>query len=576
MAAQKNIQSTTQKFLDIHDVTNNLVILKDGSVCFVLAVSAMNFGLLAEQEQDAVIYTYAAMLNSLNYPIQIVIQSQTKDATKYLNLLKDQEQKASSEEKAKMIARYRSFVAQLIKERNVLDKKFYVAAPATAMELGLVSPEGFIPGNNQFDISKYEKSVILEKAQSVLEPRRDHLVSQFARIGLFARQLTTQEIIKIFYTNYNPEASEGLEIADTSEYTTPLVRANLIKNQNFTPPKKQSKQTDFSEYYQDNPQNMNSQNQPQDQPTQTQETQQNQQTNQQAPQVKQQPQTQPSSNMPNSSQVKTQPKQGSLTSPSSAEDLALNNQTPTKTTNSQPQTNHANQAQTNQPKTSETTAEISEDITSFAPSTNDSSSNNVSSDQTTNQNKNASSSPGAQTKAQSTNKTKTQAPSKIEAPSPELNQSESGNIQPQQMQSNKKQPDTTKVEKIEPLDKQGQPQQQNPDQQQKNESSHTENIPQPTLPNNNTNQGSGQTQKIQQPTAPHSNQTNDGVQNKQANSPARSDSSSPSSEPKQTDKDNPQQAINDTLKKIDVYNQDNANNKKDQSSETIKQIPEIK
>jgi hypothetical protein len=229
MAAQNQYQSTTQKFLDIYDVTNNLVILKNGTVSFVLAVSAMNFGLLAEAEQDAVIYTYAALLNSLNYPIQIIIQSQTKDATNYLNLLKQQEQKASTDNKKERIAQYRHFVTNLIKERNVLDKKFYCIVPATATELGLMTVDSVIPGKTEFDITKYEKSLILEKAVSVLEPRRDHLVSQFARIGLFARQLTTQEIIRIFYTNYNPEASEGQEIADTSQYSTPLVRANLIK-----------------------------------------------------------------------------------------------------------------------------------------------------------------------------------------------------------------------------------------------------------------------------------------------------------------------------------------------------------
>ncbi|KUK79875.1 MAG: hypothetical protein XD95_0051 [Microgenomates bacterium 39_7] len=196
----------------------------------------MNFGLLAEAEQDAVIYTYASLLNSLNYPIQIVIQSQTKDVTDYLNLLKQQETEVSTDQKRDRIARYRQFVSDLIKERNVLDKKFYVVGSATPGELGLITADSVIPGKTEFDITKFEKSVILEKTESVLDPRRDHLISQFARIGLFARQLNTQEIIRIFYTSYNPEASEGLEVADTLQYTTPLVRASLIKQtQQFAP-----------------------------------------------------------------------------------------------------------------------------------------------------------------------------------------------------------------------------------------------------------------------------------------------------------------------------------------------------
>ena len=229
MPPTSQYQSTTQKYLDIYDITNNFVILKTGFVSFVLSVSAMNFGLLAEAEQDAVIYTYASLLNSLNYPVQIVIQSQTKDVTDYLNLLKQQETEASSDQKRERIARYRQFVSQLIKERNVLDKKFYVVGSATPSELGLITADSVLPGKTEFDITKFEKSVILEKTESVLDPRRDHLISQFARIGLFARQLNTQEIIRIFYTSYNPEASEGQEVTDTQQYTTPLVRASLVK-----------------------------------------------------------------------------------------------------------------------------------------------------------------------------------------------------------------------------------------------------------------------------------------------------------------------------------------------------------
>ena len=91
MSDQKNVSSTSQTFLDIHDITNDVVILKNGSASVILTVNAMNFGLLAEQEQDTVIYSYAGLLNSINYPIQILIQSQTKDASAYLKLLEKKE-----------------------------------------------------------------------------------------------------------------------------------------------------------------------------------------------------------------------------------------------------------------------------------------------------------------------------------------------------------------------------------------------------------------------------------------------------------------------------------------------------
>jgi hypothetical protein len=228
--SDKAITSTTQEFLDVYDIVNDMVILKDASVSIILQIGTMNFSLLAEQEQDAVIFTYGSLLNSLNYPIQINIQSQTKDATKYLRLLDEQAAKASSERKSALIKQYRGFVESLIKERNVLQKRFYIVTTAGSAEMGLITPTGLLPGQSTFSASNIEKSILLEKAANILEPRREHLIAQFNRLGLFARQLTTQEIIQNFYINYNPEAAEGQEISSSENYTTPLVRASFGGN----------------------------------------------------------------------------------------------------------------------------------------------------------------------------------------------------------------------------------------------------------------------------------------------------------------------------------------------------------
>ncbi len=219
--------TTTQQFLDIYDITNDVLILKNGTSAIILTVDAMNFGLLAEEEQDAIMYAYAGLLNSLNYPIQIVVQSKTKDVTGYLRKLSEQEEKTSNETMRKRIAQYRIFVANLIHERNVLDKRFYVVIPATSIEMGFLGAQTFVPGKEDFNISDVERSVVIEKATNLLEPKRDHLISQFARIGLYSRQLNTQEIIQLFYVNYNPESTEGQEIAESSSYTSGLVHADM-------------------------------------------------------------------------------------------------------------------------------------------------------------------------------------------------------------------------------------------------------------------------------------------------------------------------------------------------------------
>jgi hypothetical protein len=227
MPSSQAITSTTQEFLDIHDVTDDLLLLKSGAAALVIQVTAMNFGLLAEEEQDAIIYGYAGLLNSLNYTIQIVIRSQTKDITSYLNLLRVKEEETVSAVRREQIRQYREFVAELVQERNVLDKKFYVVIPASGIELGIVTTQSMVPGVKNPDISSFDRSIIIERAQNLLQPKRDHIMAQFARIGMFSRQLTTQEIIQLFYTAYNPEASDGQKMTDSRQYTSTVVEGNL-------------------------------------------------------------------------------------------------------------------------------------------------------------------------------------------------------------------------------------------------------------------------------------------------------------------------------------------------------------
>lgn len=221
-----SISSTTQEYLDIHDVVSDLVILKNGTTSLILTVNAVNFGLLAEAEQDAIIYAYAGLLNSLSFSMQILIRSQTKDVSDYVKQLDLQADQTLDERRKYQIRQYRQFVSEMIKERNVLDKKFYVVVSASALELGLVTAQSVIPGVKTTDVQDLDKGLILDKALNNLHPKRDHLIAQFARVGLFARQLATQEIIELFYLNYNPEAAEGQELTDTRNYTTGLVEAD--------------------------------------------------------------------------------------------------------------------------------------------------------------------------------------------------------------------------------------------------------------------------------------------------------------------------------------------------------------
>lgn len=222
----QHLASTAQQYLEIVDITNDLLILKDGSAAMVLDLSAINFGLLSEPEQDAIIYAYAALINSLSFPIQIVISSRPKDVSQYLEYIDEQLTTATTDMRRAQIAAYRQFVANLITEQNVLDKNFYVVISLSAIEVGISSPAGFLSlfTPSAAPAPKVDKSLVIEKAVNILGPRRDHLINQFSRFGLRAQQLSTKELIHEFYVLYNGQAAEGAKIVDTKEYTTALIQ----------------------------------------------------------------------------------------------------------------------------------------------------------------------------------------------------------------------------------------------------------------------------------------------------------------------------------------------------------------
>lgn len=215
---QVPIRASTQEHLDIEDIRDDIIILKDGGCALVLATTAVNFGLLSEKEQDATIYAYAALLNSLTFSLQIVIRSQKKDISSYLKKLSQLEEKTAKPEIKEQLAKYRQFIQETVAKNEVLDKKFYLVIPMTSLELG-VTQALTSPLKRQKGLP-FPKDYILEKAKISLHPKRDHLMRQLNRLGLKARQLKTAELIKLFFEAYNPsETSQPVNQAGARQAT---------------------------------------------------------------------------------------------------------------------------------------------------------------------------------------------------------------------------------------------------------------------------------------------------------------------------------------------------------------------
>lgn len=201
--------SSTQEHLVIQDIKQNLVLLKNGSVAMVLKTTAVNFDLLSEREQLAIIDAFAATLNSLSYPIQIVIRSKRLNISSYLDLLSKAEQNQQNPLLKNMMRHYKQFVSALIRENEVLDKSFYIVIPVSYLELGIIS----------------DSQKNLQKATTILIPRRDHLTKFIARMGMKAVQLNTERLIRLFYDYYNEDLDIEVEFKEAPAKTIPTPTA---------------------------------------------------------------------------------------------------------------------------------------------------------------------------------------------------------------------------------------------------------------------------------------------------------------------------------------------------------------
>lgn len=200
----KPLTSTTQEELPIADITDDLVLFKDGGAAVVLESTSLNFGLLSEKEQEAVIYAYAALLNSLSFTIQIIVRSQRKDISNYLTYLDLAWQKITNPKLKSLMGSYKNFISETIKKKNVLGKRFFVVIPFSPLELGVT--KSFMTITKRKGPLPFSKSYIIKKAATILFPRRDHLMRQAGRLGIKLTPLPKDDVIELFYDVYNPKA----------------------------------------------------------------------------------------------------------------------------------------------------------------------------------------------------------------------------------------------------------------------------------------------------------------------------------------------------------------------------------
>jgi len=212
--AKNKIATFTQQYLNIAEIKDNTVIMKDGTLRAVLLVSSINFALKSEDEQNAVIDSYIRFLNNISFMVQIVIQSRELNIDNYLQYLKDREKEQTNKLLKVQTADYIEYIKELTSLGKIMNKRFYVIVPydpLTDKHKGFFSliSEALRPAT----IIKLKEKTF-KNYQEMLDRRIESVSGGLESMGVAVARLDTQSLIELYYKTYNPETSPNQELVE--------------------------------------------------------------------------------------------------------------------------------------------------------------------------------------------------------------------------------------------------------------------------------------------------------------------------------------------------------------------------
>ena len=222
---------STQNTLLFSEMRENMIIMSDGSFRAVIECESINFDLMSSHEREGIEFSYQNFINSLYFPVQILVRSRRVDIGPYLDRLADIRRNQDNMLLNVLMDDYMDFIDVLAQEANIMDKSFYVVVPYypageenafKQQTKGLFS--SFFSGKKEATVTKIDQ-VTYTKAKDEIKNRIDSVMSGLFQIGVKSWQLNTRQLGELFYTSYNPDTSsrESLSEIDPSELTTTYV-----------------------------------------------------------------------------------------------------------------------------------------------------------------------------------------------------------------------------------------------------------------------------------------------------------------------------------------------------------------
>lgn len=210
----ETITNTTQTFVPIKEVRDGVVVLHDGSMRAIILCSSINFALKSVDEKQAILLQFQDFLNSLDFSIEMVLQSRKLDIRPYIALLEQQRKVQTNNLMKIQVREYIEFIKNFTENTNIMTKHFFVVVPYSPAVLNTSQGSDFMSRiGSRFGLAPKEKKPVTDESyfdenRTQLEERMSIVEQGLVRTGIRVARLGTEEVIELFYKSFNPGETE--------------------------------------------------------------------------------------------------------------------------------------------------------------------------------------------------------------------------------------------------------------------------------------------------------------------------------------------------------------------------------
>lgn len=198
------ISSTTQEFVPIREIRDGIVVLKDESMRAIVMASSLNFALKSVDEQNSIIYQFQNFINSLDFSVQIFVQSKKLDIRPYIALLEGRYKEQATDLMKIQTREYIEFIKTFVENSNIMTKSFFIVVPYSPPVIGdAKNPIKSLLGNSS-NKGTVGNSGSFDESRTQLEQRVGVVEQGLTRCGIRVAELGTEEVVELFYKIFNP------------------------------------------------------------------------------------------------------------------------------------------------------------------------------------------------------------------------------------------------------------------------------------------------------------------------------------------------------------------------------------